>query len=546
MPPPAGDRPTGFASRPALRVGVPGLALAVVLLGVWFLLEDGPLRAGLETVLYGVSGSTMLALVQLHGTHRPGPLRLIATMFLLFGVSSAGEAAWLLAGSPEVHVGAVVEEWADLVGYASLFLAVALALVSRFSWHKVDQWLDPAVLTVATGLAAAAWSSGPGSDGDGLPDLVGLPIMIAVLLVGIARVLLAGRSWTTAGLFLAGVLGVTSHTSNLFGDTPLPSLLIDASPIMAAVVTTASMLPRQIVEVIETASEVPDERNLSLTTSASRLLGIGTALVVSPVVVLLWSFRQGEGQLFGLGTTLLTALALWRLWIAASAQEQVRRALLAEVTERRSLEAELRRQARTDSLTGLANRAGFLAALDAAVPADGRLVATNTPAVLFLDLDDFKPVNDRYGHGAGDDLLRQIGSRLLECVREGDVVARLGGDEFAVLLRRADDDAVAGVADRLLAALRRPVPLDVAHARVEVTVTGSVGACLMADGDDAEALVRRADSAMYAAKQHGKNHWESWTAEDRPDRETPPAAGPCSAQVVRQLAAGDLDGIPHG
>ncbi|WP_116452171.1 sensor domain-containing diguanylate cyclase [Blastococcus litoris] len=169
-----------------------------------------------------------------------------------------------------------------------------------------------------------------------------------------------------------------------------------------------------------------------------------------------------------------------------------------EVTDRKLFEDELRRQAQTDPLTGLLNRAAFsdrlataTAAIDAAAP----------PAVLFVDVDDFKAVNDSLGHAAGDELLLAVAARLTADVRADDVVARLGGDEFAVLLSDADGERLRDVADRLLASLRAPMAI----AGTTVSVTASIGGALGARGDTAERLLHAADTAMYRAKRSGKD-----------------------------------------
>lgn len=169
-----------------------------------------------------------------------------------------------------------------------------------------------------------------------------------------------------------------------------------------------------------------------------------------------------------------------------------------EVTDRKMFEEELRRQARTDPLTGLLNRTAFNEALDAAT---GSIDPVAPPAVLFVDIDDFKTVNDSLGHAAGDDLLVTVAARLNADVRTEDVVARLGGDEFAVLIALADGERLRDVADRLLASLRAPMAL----AGTTVSVTASIGGALGAPGDTAERLLHTADTAMYTAKRSGKD-----------------------------------------
>jgi diguanylate cyclase (GGDEF)-like protein/PAS domain S-box-containing protein len=172
-----------------------------------------------------------------------------------------------------------------------------------------------------------------------------------------------------------------------------------------------------------------------------------------------------------------------------------------DVTERRKLEDELRHQAFHDSLTGLANRALFIDRLQHAME---RQRGFGHPlAVLFLDLDDFKTVNDSLGHGEGDRLLVGVAERLRGVLRGGDTVARMGGDEFAVLVEDAtDDDAPMEVGSRLLASLQAPFEI---HGK-ELYVRASLGVASWDSSDDtAEDLIRNADMSMYTAKANGKN-----------------------------------------
>ncbi|MCZ2814532.1 GGDEF domain-containing protein [Modestobacter sp. VKM Ac-2984] len=161
-----------------------------------------------------------------------------------------------------------------------------------------------------------------------------------------------------------------------------------------------------------------------------------------------------------------------------------------------SAHRELELQARTDALTGLANRSTFSAALAAAsAGTDG------DPWVLFVDLDDFKLVNDRLGHAAGDELLRAVGARLAGAVRTPGLCARLGGDEFAVLVHAADAGDAAALARRLVEVASAPVQLAVGTAQVGA----SVGAACVLPGVSWTSTLQQADLAMYAAKAAGKN-----------------------------------------
>lgn len=174
-----------------------------------------------------------------------------------------------------------------------------------------------------------------------------------------------------------------------------------------------------------------------------------------------------------------------------------------DITERRALEEELARQAFYDSLTGLPNRSLFRDRLAHAMARGQRY--GEPVAVLFLDLDDFKTVNDGLGHSAGDELLVEVAARLRGCLREMDTAARLGGDEFAVLLEDAGVRRAKAVAGRVLSALSAPFAL----AGREVALTASIGIALYEHGPASpDDLLRNADVAMYTAKSRGKNRAE--------------------------------------
>ena len=171
-----------------------------------------------------------------------------------------------------------------------------------------------------------------------------------------------------------------------------------------------------------------------------------------------------------------------------------------DVTQRKQAEQQIRHVAEHDGLTGLLNRTAFSQALQAAatdVHRSGRGFA-----VLYVDLDGFKPVNDRHGHAVGDQLLVWVARQLTQAAREDDVVARLGGDEFALLQRGVSDgDNAYRLADRLVQALGQPTEIE-AHA---LQIGASIGIVLSpGDGTEAEELLRKADSAMYLAKATGR------------------------------------------
>jgi diguanylate cyclase (GGDEF)-like protein/PAS domain S-box-containing protein len=180
-----------------------------------------------------------------------------------------------------------------------------------------------------------------------------------------------------------------------------------------------------------------------------------------------------------------------------------------DVSERTALEAQLTHQAFHDPLTGLANRALLR---DRAQHALTRSQRAGQPpvALLFLDLDNFKTVNDSLGHAAGDALLVEAARRLLACVRASDTVARLGGDEFAVFIEEpVDDTGYTYVAERIIAALGRPFHV----AGRDVFVGASLGIAVAQEADGADNLLRNADVAMYMAKTRGKGRYERFVPE---------------------------------
>ncbi len=163
-------------------------------------------------------------------------------------------------------------------------------------------------------------------------------------------------------------------------------------------------------------------------------------------------------------------------------------------------EERMRHEALHDPLTGLANRTLLRDRLDLALARSAR---EGTPTgVLFVDLDEFKLVNDRFGHAAGDTVLAEIGARLRAAVRPADTVARLGGDEFVVVCEAVDEETALALGPRLDSAIRRP--LDVAGA--EQRLTASIGIAL--GGDDADSILAAADAALYQAKASGRGRVE--------------------------------------
>ncbi|MCK6408610.1 MAG: EAL domain-containing protein [Thauera sp.] len=179
-----------------------------------------------------------------------------------------------------------------------------------------------------------------------------------------------------------------------------------------------------------------------------------------------------------------------------------------DISERIAYEEALERQNNEDPVTGLANRNLLRDRIGQAIAfarQDGRALV-----LLLLDLDNFKRINDSLGHGAGDQVLKEIAGRIRDCVDACDTVARIGGDEFAVLLTDlASAQAASLVAGRILRAIGQPF---IVRGR-EIEISASIGASVFPDDDDFEALLRNADAAMYRAKDAGRNTFHFYTAD---------------------------------
>ncbi|BAY30047.1 response regulator receiver modulated diguanylate cyclase/phosphodiesterase with PAS/PAC sensor(s) [Nostoc carneum NIES-2107] len=178
--------------------------------------------------------------------------------------------------------------------------------------------------------------------------------------------------------------------------------------------------------------------------------------------------------------------------------------IIRDITERKALEENLRRIAMHDPLTGLPNRAYFMQQLDYAI-ACRQHYDNYFYSILFLDLDEFKAINDNFGHDTGDKFLIEISKKLKAKLRWGDFIARLGGDEFVILLEDIKDfRGAARIANQVIASLKQPVLVNGHHLSCSV----SIGISTISKNDKLpEELLRKADAAMYQAKAFGKNRY---------------------------------------
>lgn len=173
--------------------------------------------------------------------------------------------------------------------------------------------------------------------------------------------------------------------------------------------------------------------------------------------------------------------------------------VILDITERKRLEEQVEFLAYHDELTGLPNRTMFKRRFDRYISEGAQLLA-----IMFIDLDNFKEVNDEFGHSAGDYLLREIAGRLSGQIRNDDIACRIGGDEFLLMLAGSDETSASVVAERILANLSLPVE----YRGRKLIVTPSIGVCVYNGGPcDLDGLIHKADEAMYEAKREGRNRY---------------------------------------
>ncbi|MDK3257457.1 putative bifunctional diguanylate cyclase/phosphodiesterase [Blastococcus capsensis] len=421
----------------------------------------------------------------------------VALMFLVRGCDATGDrsAWWLFAAAVgcyfsgaaafEVHYRhlAVVPRpsWTDVgfMGFYPLaFVALVLMLRTRVRRLTLSTWLDCAVTGLTVAAVAGALAFGPLlRSAEGGPALVltsiAYPIgdlLLLSLLAG-ALVVIGRRAgacwwWLTSGLSLF-VLTDTVYAFQVVRGTYTVGGPLDYAWGLAFVCLGLAACQRGRIGESERGSQ-----------SKGALLLPGACALIA-VALLFTGYLAGGDPVAGV-------LALGAV-LAALARTGL------TFRDVRAL-ADSRRQARTDELTGLPNRRSVFEALDAV---DVRLRDGEELAVLVLDLDRFKEINDSLGHAVGDALLREVGARLQAEVRAGDLLARLGGDEFVVLAPDLDADDALVMAQRLRAHLQRPFRLD----SMDLTVDAAVGlAVAPRDAGSAIELLQLADLAMYSAK----------------------------------------------
>jgi diguanylate cyclase (GGDEF)-like protein/PAS domain S-box-containing protein len=524
-------------------------------IGLGNLVTGSALRAtilfGVVNLAHAVTGAAVLR--RLRGD-APFVLRSVADVsaaaLASASAGAAGAAAALVGSSFLVELGTWSSTGLVLVRNATstfLVLVLVAGLRARGRLHQRDRSGEGVVMLAVTLLLCL-----PLFGFDGLP-----PLAFTVLALTVWAGLRLGVRWTAghASLVTVAVIALTLAGRGTFGDLLSPVAAVLAAQAFLVVLTAAglsiALLHGAVVEATEL--ERASARRLAATVDAAlighatvslgrgddgRFLAVNPALgelLGSPaddlvgtswtdviaaddrprLVDTLAALRRGAlptwtGELCH---TTATGGSRWAEVAAARVDDDgpPRASVqLLDITERKALEADLTHLALHDALTGLPNRALLLDRLDVAL-ADEAREGTRT-AVFFLDLDDFKHVNDSLGHRSGDLLLIAIGRRLQATVRPGDTVSRMGGDEFVLCCPHIrDPEEATELAERILAAVEEPVVLPTGA--VSVGVSG--GVAVSGPGDTGHDLVRRSDTAMYAAKERGRGRVEVFSDELR-------------------------------
>ena len=441
---------------------------------------------------------------------------------LPFQLFAAGEAVGFVAGSLGSSVavtgagGNPLAAALTIVAYLIGIGGFALVVRARSPGRDRASLIDATVISVGLGMLAWVFLMGPYASAGTLPVAERLLSMVYValdvlLLALVVRLAISGGDRTRAfALIIGGWLVLVAADSGrallLLTGSYHPTSPVEAGWLVSYALWGAAVLEPSVATLTDPAP--PARAGLT----RLRLGALAGASLMAPAVL---AIQAGRGQRIDVpvivaGCALLFLLVLVRVaGLVREVEATVRElrgtegVLRATLQEREALAAQLQHQAFHDDLTNLANRAMFndrvRHALARARRAGGGL------AVLFVDLDDFKVVNDSMGHGAGDRLLQEVAGRLRGCLREPDTIGRLGGDEFAILVEGVDLATVRALAERVLATLAAPYQV----VGGDVTIHASIGVAFDEDAtcDDVQ-LLRNADIAMYAAKNRGKGTYE--------------------------------------
>ncbi|HYM55275.1 MAG TPA: EAL domain-containing protein [Solirubrobacteraceae bacterium] len=407
-----------------------------------------------------------------------------------------------------------------LAFYPFLVVGMLLLIHERSETRDRASLIDALIITVALATLLWVYLIAPYAHGHTLPLLrtltsIAYPTMDILVLGVVARVAAGSHRREPAFVLLVAATVMLLGSDVLYGVQLLEGGyrtggLVDAGWAIFHVLLGAAALHPSMRLLTEPGPE-PDGR-----LTRARLALLTCASLTAPLVIVEREALHESLDLYVLvgASTVLFILVIMRMaHLAALIEKTLQlRSEARLISERKAFEAELEHQSFHDTLTGLPNRALFRNRVEHALAARRR---DHLPvAVLFLDIDDFKNVNDGLGHAAGDEALQEVGRRLEDCMRPVDTAARIGGDEFAILIHDAESELHSiEIAHRLMRALAVSMTLD----GREVTVATSIGIAFSDQGmvspRDADELMRNADAAMYMAKEYGMGGYQVFQPE---------------------------------
>jgi diguanylate cyclase (GGDEF)-like protein len=471
-----------------------------VLLG-YGLVPDGLAQ---DAVYLAVGASSVAAIALGARVHTPRdrlPWAMMCAGLLLWVLGDAAS-SWY-QDVAHIDTAPTVSDAFYLAAYPVLGAGLALLMRGRGLRRDPAGWLDSATVTAGLGLLSWVLLADPileASNQSAAAAAVAVAYPIGdILLLGLLIRLVTtpgGRApafwWLTCAVALLITADTISAALGLWSTSNTTAY--DVIWLAAYVAWgTAALHPSMAVLTEPSPSQEPRFTPV-------RLAALATASLIAPGVLAVEQITGAPLDVWELvaGSIVLSLLVVSRMYVA------VRKATSSN-RERARLQVSLAHQADHDALTGLSNRGRALAEIEAALRRAQRTGVLL--GLLYIDLDGFKPVNDTFGHRAGDDVLRIVADRLRESVRAGDLVARLGGDEFIVLLETLDAEADAvQMAVRVVESLSVPIPLSQAR---RPSVGASVGVAISQDGFvDAERLMHEADTACYRAKRAGRGRVE--------------------------------------
>lgn len=522
-----GARVRGRGAALLRRRGGATSSSAMVVLGLALAVVVGAARdmrvTGLAVLL--VSIVALLAIAVGVRRHRPENRR-------FWGLCAAAISTGIMAGVltavlPQTTTTVTAIDLVYLGGFTLFVVAGFSAVPRRGARHDLAGLLD--ALTIGLGAAAAFWYVGVSPTLASDPDLHGLvtgvvwPVYDVVLVVVLVRLVATASRTTFPMVMIALCLASSVLTDFVYA--------AQGGQMWGGALDPLWVLP---MATFGAAALHPDmrffgehRRGEPVPITAPWLFVVGVVGLGIPLIVGVHAYLVG--RLLEETPVILSFVTVLVVASVARSAEMVRQAVLtsnrlevansaltAALRERDELFAEMSYRARHDPLTGLANRAELLESVDA-VMTDRR---RSGRALMFLDLDEFKVVNDTLGHQAGDEVLVELGRRIRAVVRPDDLVARLGGDEFAILLGPVDHQLAHALGQRLLGAVAKPFLV----AGQQQRLGASIGLAWADRAAGSEDLIRCADVAMYQVKSRGKNGFTVFDA-SRADEALRPVAG---------------------